>query len=606
MKPFITNSIFLKYKVLQGNNNACSAIALAQIIYIEMEKQNLNSFFPSILFMYYNARIHKNLDEGVFIENLLQSTMEYGSVPDTMWQYYKEDPLDKPFQECYDFGRQFPIDIHYDKYNCTEHVQEFIVRQLLNDKIILCDIKNFGTNMDHTILILGMDEKDYICLDSLENDSLKRVSLSLLDSQLDRKDIYAISCSFQRKCLPQMTLETTDFEFYNNVKEKFYNEKSSFYYDHVILGKNPSSYYLAERIKQNNPKESILIIQNNSCSLDTNFQNSPIYQKTFQHFTQHNKMEIDKVSNPIYNSQNDALINFVLEPLSLSLSSPDLYYQITFCNKNDILKNTAFSTVFQQKEDAEFYFQKIKQDFPGININLPYYVILKIVLFYNTSEFLEYTTNFEFSETIYFGTFLEKQPIQYANLNACSKLNGNELTILMMKNIQYSDSIIIGFHELYNTQNLVSNFIPFPNITLVPFEKMFIYIKSNHDKYQCHDTFLGKGVVIDDCVQYMLFEKNIKILKEQTPNYVKENIYYPITMWSFFQKIFPNDNDIQIMMSSVSYFHLHNKSSQNDNEIIVNNFQKEKNVHYLNTNMLGNPFIFENNFSLINIFKKEY
>ena len=72
MKPFITNSVFLKYKVLQGNNNACSAIALAHIIYIEMEKQNLNSFFPSILFMYYNARIHKNVDEGVFIENLLQ------------------------------------------------------------------------------------------------------------------------------------------------------------------------------------------------------------------------------------------------------------------------------------------------------------------------------------------------------------------------------------------------------------------------------------------------------------------------------------------------------------------------------------------------------
>ena len=219
MKPFVTNSVFLKYKVLQGNNNACSAIALAQIIYIEMEKQNLNSFFPSILFMYYNARIHKNLDEGVFIENLLQSTMEFGSAPDTMWQYYKEDPLEKPPQECYEFGKQFPISISFEKYNNSEHVQEFIGRQLWNDKIILCDIKNPGTNMDHTILILGIDEKDYICLDSIKDDSLQRVSLSVLNSQLDRKDIYAISCSFERKCLLEMTEENTEFEFYKNVQE---------------------------------------------------------------------------------------------------------------------------------------------------------------------------------------------------------------------------------------------------------------------------------------------------------------------------------------------------------------------------------------------------
>ena len=111
---------------------------------------------------------------------------------------------------------------------------------------------------------------------------------------------------------------------------------------------------------------------------------------------------------------------------------------------------------------------------------------------------------------------------------------------------------------------------------------------------------------MEDCTQYMLYEKNIKILKEQMPDYVKENIYYPITMWSFFQKILPNNEKIQIMISSVSYFYLQNDTSENDNEIILKNFQKEKNVHYLNTNLLGNPYILENNFSVMNIFQKEY
>lgn len=605
MKPFVTNSVFLKYKVLQGNNNACSAIALAQIIYIEMEKQNLNSFFPSILFMYYNARIHKNLDEGVFIENLLQSTMEFGSAPDTMWQYYKEDPLEKPPQECYEFGKQFPISISFEKYNNNEHVQEFIGRQLWNDKIILCDIKNPGTNMDHTILILGIDEKDYICLDSIKDDSLQRVSLSVLNSQLDRKDIYAISCSFERKCLLEMTEENTEFEFYKNVQEKFYNEKSSFYYDHVILGKNPTSYYLAEQIKEKYPSDSILLLNNNPYGPDANFQNSPIYQKTFQYLIQKNQMKLYELSNPLYSNENDALLNFVLEPLSLSLASPDLYYQITFCNKNDTLKKMAFSTVFQQNKNAELYLPKIKQDFPGININLPYYVILKILLFYYASEFLNYTTDFEFLEPIGYGTFLDQQPIQYANLDMCSNLSGDELSIFMMREIQYSDSITIGFHQLYNTENLISNFLSDSNVTLVPLEKMYIYIKGC-DEYTSDNTLLGKGFMLEDCVQYMLFENNIKVLKEQTPDYIKQNIYYPISMWSVFQEIFPNNHDIQIMISSVSYYYLHNESSENDNEIILKNFQKEKNVHYLNTNLLGNPFIFENNFSMINIFQKEY
>lgn len=605
MKPFITNSVFLKYKILQGSNNACSAIALAQILYIEMEKQDLNSFFPSILFMYYNARINKDLDEGVFIENLLQATMEYGIAPDTMWQYYKEDPLEKPPEECYKFGKQFPISICFDKYDCSELVHEFIVRQLLNDKIILCDIKKTGTNMDHTILILGVDEKDYICLDSLENNSLKRVSISLLNSQLDKKDIYAISCSFQRKCLLEMTVENTELELYKNVKEEFYNEKSSLYFDHVILGKNQSSYYLAEKIKQSNPNDSILLLDNNSFSPETNFQNSPIYEKSFQHLAEKNKIQLYELSNPLYSDQNDALLNFILEPLSLSLSSPDLYYQIIFCNKNDILKNTAFSIVFQHEENSEFYFKKIEEDFPGLDIHLPYYVILKILLFYYPSQFLNYTSNMELFESIGYGTFLDKQPIQYANLNMCAKRSGSELLIFMKKNIQYSDSIFISYHELYDTENTDTNFRPFSDVTLIPFEKMFIYIKGEHN-CESNTLFLGKGLVLKECVQYMLYENNIKMVKKHAPSFVKENIYYPITLWSFFQEMFPDNNDIEIMISSVSYFYLRNESHETDNDIILKNFQKDENIHYLNTNLLGNPFIFENNLSIINIFQKKY
>lgn len=603
MKPFITNSVFLKYKVVQQDNNACSSIALAQIIYIEMEKQNLNSFFPSILFMYYNARINKNVDEGVFIENLLSSTMEYGIVPDTMWEYYKENPLQEPSPECYEFGKQFPIVIDSIKYDSSENYQDFIRKQLLNDKIILCDIKYPGTNMDHTILILGMDEKNYISLDSLKINSLEYIPISTLNLQLDKKDIYAISCSFQNKCLSQMIQKDYEFELYENIFETFINQCSSIYYDHVLFGGNVSSYYLAKKIQEKNKNESILIIQNNCDNLHTNYQNSPIYSKTFNSLIETENIELFEIINPIYEKNKETIINYFLEPLGLSLTTPNLYYQLILCNKEEKLKNVSFLFVFEGKPNAKVYIEEIENDFPGIDLSLPYYVIMKIVLFYYNSEFLNYTSKWNFMESMELGTFLEKQTPQYANLNVEGYLDLSKLSIVMKKNIQYSDSINISYHQFYNTMNNDTNFISFPNTSLVPFYKMFVYVKGTECK--CENVFLGKGFVLKDSIQYMLFEKNIKILQKEKPNYIKNDIYYPITMWPFFQNLFPNKTDIEIMISNVSYFYLWNESYEKDNEIILKNFQKNGNIHYINTNLFGNPYIMENQFNIVNIFQKD-
>lgn len=604
MKPFITNSVFLKYKVLQEDNNACSAIALAQIIYIQMEKQKLNTFFPSILFMYYNARIHKNLDEGVLIENLLNSTMEFGIVPETMWEYYVEDPLQKPPLDCYKFGKNFPIQIESIKYESVEYITDFIQEQLLNDKIILCDIKFKETNMDHTILILGMDDKDYIILDSQEINSLKAEPISVLNSQLDRKDIYAISCFFDNKCLPEMLNQQYKFDVYTDKLGDFQNVDLSIYYDHVILGGNISSFYLAEQIKKNQEKDSILIIQNNTQELATNFQNSPIYSKTFDSVVQKNNFQVENITNPLYCCQEEEFMNFFLEPLSLSLSTPNLYYQIVFCNKNESLKNTPFNVVFEKKDEQEIYFEKLQNDFPGIDLSLPYYTILKIILFYYASEFLSYSSDWKWMDETGFGTFLDSPAEQYICLNVSGDFEDSRFCIKMKKEIQYSDSIFISYHQFYNTLNNSSNFVYSLDTTLVPFAKMFIYIKVNGQDVGS-PPFLGKGFQLQESVnQYMIFHKNVELLLKEKPDYIKENIYYPILLWDFFQELFPKENNIYFMISNVSYFYLSNESNINDNEIILENLKKDDTNHCLNTNLIGDPMIYENQLSLVNIFQK--
>lgn len=607
MKPFITNSVFLKYDVIQQDNNSCSSVALAQIIFIEMEKQNLNSFFPSILFMYYNARINKNVDEGVFIPILLETTMEFGIVPDTMWKYYTESPLEKPPPECYEFGKKFPITIHSIKYEKNESMEDFITTELFNDNIILCDITLKGTNMDHTILILGIDEENYICLNSQkQNNRLESIPKSTLQPQLDEKDIYSISCSFSNQCFPEMIVPDSEFELYENNNETFSQQITTIHYDTIILGGNISSYYLCQQLQQKDPNQSILIIENNETNLYTNFQNNPFYTNTINSLTTSQNVELLVLQNPLVNKE---MINYLLEPLSLTLTTPNLYYQIIYCNKNETIQKKPFNIVFENDPTFEDYKIQIEQDFPGLDLSLPYYVILKILLFYYSTDILNYINQSSYAwitpfvKNIPFGTFLETEPPQYVSLSVNGKLScENECSIMMKNKIQYSDSFLLTFRQFYNTMNNETNFISIPNVSLVPFMKMFFYVRGETIKT---NPFFGKGFEYPDLVQFMIFESQITTLMKEKPEYIKNNIYYPITMWTFVKELFDNNDSLEIMISNVSYFYLSNESNITDNDIIVQMLNTEGNIHQLNTNVLGNPFIMENQCSIVNLGVKD-
>lgn len=609
MKPFITNSVFLKYDVIQQNNNSCSSVALAQIIFIEMEKQNLNSFFPSILFMYYNARMNKNMDEGVYIPILFEKTMEFGIVPDTMWKYYTESPLEKPPQSCYDFGEKFPITIHSTKYEKNESMEDFITTELLNDKIILCDITLKGTNMDHTILILGVDDENYICLNSQKQDNrLESIPKSILKPQLDEKDIYAISCSFSNQCFPEMIVPDTEFELYENTEETFYQHDTLIHYDNIILGGNLSSYYLCQQLHEKEPNQSILILDNNNKNEMINFQNSPLYSNTFNSLTKNNNIELHNVQNPLSIS-NDEMMNYFLEPLSLDLTTPNLYYQIIYCNKIETIQNEPFLEIFKNDSIFTTYKIQIEQDFPGLDLTLPYYVILKILLFYYSTDILNYIKepSFEwispFVKNIEFGTFLENEAPKYASLPVDGKLLSETQCSIMMKNkIQYSDSLLLTFGQFYNTMNNDTNFVYIPNVSFIPFQKMFFYIRGDTIKT---NPFFGKGFEYPNLVQFMIFESQVQILLKEKPEYIKNNIYYPITMWAFVKELFDNNETLEIMISDVSYFYLSNESNETDNNIIVQMLNTNESVHQLNTNVLGNPFIMENQCNIVNLGVKD-
>jgi GH25 family lysozyme M1 (1,4-beta-N-acetylmuramidase) len=102
----------------QGQIGSCTANAIAAALEFDMMKQNLPSFTPSRLFIYYNERNMERtvpLDAGAVIRDGIKSVANLGDCPESEWSYdaTPADPQSNlfppgakaataPSQQCYD------------------------------------------------------------------------------------------------------------------------------------------------------------------------------------------------------------------------------------------------------------------------------------------------------------------------------------------------------------------------------------------------------------------------------------------------------------------------------------------------------------------------
>ena len=88
----------------QGPIGSCTANAIAAAIEFDMMKQNLLSFTPSRLFIYYNERSMEGtvaLDAGAVIRDGIKSVASQGDCPESEWTYdaTPADPDSKLFPD---------------------------------------------------------------------------------------------------------------------------------------------------------------------------------------------------------------------------------------------------------------------------------------------------------------------------------------------------------------------------------------------------------------------------------------------------------------------------------------------------------------------------
>lgn len=74
----------------QGQIGSCTANAIAAALQFDMKKQNLPSFMPSRLFIYYNERTMEGTvgsDSGALIRDGIKSVVNQGDCPESLWTY---------------------------------------------------------------------------------------------------------------------------------------------------------------------------------------------------------------------------------------------------------------------------------------------------------------------------------------------------------------------------------------------------------------------------------------------------------------------------------------------------------------------------------------
>ncbi len=609
----ISNHRFQNVFIPQQNDNSCVASSVAHSIAVFMNRIVYNSFFPSIPFLYYNGRREKDRDSGAFIEELLIGVQEYGIIPNKVFPYDPNTILKPPTEEMYSLAEQFPIDFTYDKYDVNEGMKmDFIVENLWNEKIVLADLK--GGPMDHTIAIYGLDQKNklFLCMDPTNH--IASISFDKIDS-FDVNDLYSIDCRFPNK-VPDFLLKfptEKNFESSSLLQNNIIEKPET--YDRVIVGDNIAAAFYCYFMTKTKETERVLFVSKNDEMIQTNKDICDMMYGSFKSLDDSTlkflyEMDQDFAVLPIAESEfrMETMLDDLLKPIGLDSNSKDLNYQIVYCDKMETLASTSFETVLHDTARSQQYLNRylsyLNNHFEGLNLKLPFYVVLKIILPYILSPSKLIVKDYKLfmqkflpnRKTCSLGTFLFNDiHCEFLQLHTDYSIDEEENLYFFCGSQSlgcYSDKVKIKYDEIYNTNSFdVPRQITFP---LLPRLELYFVCSTTRDHGIQYGTEMYKNIL-----KMTFYGSSAEKIMEEKPENIYPNILYGIENYDALRSYCP-ENSVELFMLHPSDFP-YPLTTKRESSMLQKAFGFENPVHYLNTSFFGSPDILEYHFNIVEI-----
>ena len=105
----------------QGNINSAVALSIGSVLNFDANEQNMGSFDPSVLFIYFNERNlssfeNYNIDYGSSIRNTLKTINKIGVCSNNYWPYDINYFKTQPYKKCYEEAKEYS-NIKYKRLN---------------------------------------------------------------------------------------------------------------------------------------------------------------------------------------------------------------------------------------------------------------------------------------------------------------------------------------------------------------------------------------------------------------------------------------------------------------------------------------------------------
>jgi len=404
----------------QESTSSCTSNSLATILGFYLKKQGLYYYPLSRLYIYYNTRMLMNTvnsDNGSNAVKALEAIKKYGVCPENMWSLSNDKVVQKPSEECYEFAKKFPVDLNYETFRISEQKDwvETCMKYLCNGILLFCEMRrfkeqkifrnyvdsipdNFVNVFYHAIVMIGINEEERyaIFVNSHGYESfIFRMSFEQIERINPIQDvIYVINCKFinnqifnqdklnailkyqNSECIYQANVHDTTSVIFHKV------------YDHIIIGSGITGKYLAYKLQNEYPNESILIVSNDT--KDFKFTNTTVYVSDI-----FDNLICSSASN--YYDIPETITYQLLKDLNIDKNEPEINYSVQYN------KETRDHEIF--KKIYKILFEKM-----GINVLDDYNFMSTLIKLFQTKSL----------GNIYYETFLElnginQNEIEYIN-----------------------------------------------------------------------------------------------------------------------------------------------------------------------------------------------